>query len=228
MGGTGSRFGAAIPKQYTLIDDVPLFAYIIRKLDSIDCIDRLLIVSHKDWVDYANEWCEKYVQRIPYDVVAGGSCRSESVKNGLDKLNNYCSDKDVIMIHDATHPYVDEEGIKNIIEAVDEFGGATLASKNYDTVYEQSDDGFLVQVLKRENVIAGASPEAFRFGDIFRIYSEASFEELNAMTSAGAIALAHNIPMKVVPAKYLNLKITHPEDMKLFLKLCKGYFFDGE
>ena len=46
------------------------------------------------------------------------------------------------------------------------------------------------------------------------------------MTSVGAIALEHNIPMKVVPTPVLNLKITYPEDMKLFMKLYKNYFFN--
>ena len=45
------------------------------------------------------------------------------------------------------------------------------------------------------------------------------------MTSAGALALAHGIPMKVIPTNLLNLKITHPEDMELFTHLADKYFF---
>ncbi len=47
------------------------------------------------------------------------------------------------------------------------------------------------------------------------------------MTSAGAIALAHHIPMKVVPTELLNLKITYKRDMELFVKLCGNYFFES-
>ncbi len=227
MGGTGSRFGASRPKQYTLIDDIPLFAYIVRKIDTLQDLDRLVIVSHEDWLEYVKDWCNIFMHNIPYDIVHGGSCRSESVLFGLDKLSEYADDQDVVMIHDATHPYIDEAGMKEIVAAVKEYGGATLVSKNYDTVYEQDENGFLKQVLQRDNVVAGASPEAFRFGDIYHIYKDATFEELNAMTSAGAIALAHQIPMKVVPAQYLNLKITYQRDMELFLKLYDTYFFNA-
>ena len=48
------------------------------------------------------------------------------------------------------------------------------------------------------------------------------------MTSAGAIALAHQIPMKVVPTKILNLKLTYPEDLELFRTLLDGYFLEGK
>ena len=46
------------------------------------------------------------------------------------------------------------------------------------------------------------------------------------MTSAGAIALAHHIPMVVVPAQVINLKITYPGDMDVFKKLVHNYFFE--
>ena len=225
MGGTGTRFGADRPKQYTLIDEKPLFSYIIEKADKIENIDRIVIVSHSDWISYVKEWADKMIELHPFDVVKGGATRSESVRNGLAKISEYAKPDDVVLIHDATHPYIDEPGINAVIEAVREFGGATLASKNYDTVYRTDPQGFLERVEPRESIVAGASPEAFRFGDIYSIYINASEEELASMTSAGAIALAHNIPMKVVLASVLNLKITYPQDMDLFLKLIKGYFF---
>lgn len=228
MGGSGTRFGRNRPKQYTIIDDAPLFSYILRKADTVSAIDRVVIVSHQDWLDYVSEWAEKVLKNKPYTVVAGGENRSQSVKNGLRALSGVASDGDVVMIHDATHPYVDPEGIRQIVQAVQEYGGATLASKNYDTVYRTNAEGFLERVEPREYIVAGASPEAFRYGDISRIYFGASDEELASMTSAGAIALAYHIPMKVVPANVLNLKITYPGDLQLFLQLIHSYFFPEE
>lgn len=228
MGGSGTRFGQSRPKQYTIIDDAPLFSYILKRADTVGAIDRVVIVSHRDWLDYVAEWTEKVMKTKPYTIVAGGENRSQSVKNGLSALKDIAAADDVIMIHDATHPYVDPEGIEQIVAAVKEYGGATLASKNYDTVYRTNAEGFLEKVEPREYIVAGASPEAFRYGDISRIYFGATDEELASMTSAGAIALAYNIPMKVVPANVLNLKITYPGDMQLFLQLIHSYFFPEE
>ena len=74
--------------------------------------------------------------------------------------------------------------------------------------------------------MSGASPEAFRFGDIYRIYRDSTEEEFKRMTSAGAIALAHGIDMKVIQADIINLKITYKNDMKVFEKLVNTYFFE--
>lgn len=227
MGGSGTRFGNSRPKQYTEIGGAPLFSYITAKADTVAAIDQIVIVSHRDWLEYVEQWAKKTILRKPFLIVEGGENRSQSVRNGLRALAGQAKRDDVVMIHDATHPYVDEDGIVQIIEAVKTYGGATLASKNYDTVYRTDAGGMLEKVEPREYIVAGASPEAFRFGDIYRIYMESSEEELAAMTSAGAIALANHIPMKVVPAKVLNLKITYPGDMDLFLKLIHSYFFPG-
>lgn len=226
MGGIGSRYGADVPKQFTLIDNQPLFTYIVRKISEQECVTGIVIVVTPMWLDYTEEWIEKLGIKKVLKIVGGGDTRSESVFNGLKALQGIANDNDPVLMHDATHPYVDEEGTKKVAELVAEYGSATLASLNYDTTYLMDDNNSIVQVIPRRNVIAGASPEGFRYRQIYDIYEKTPREEMEKMTSVGAIALANNIPMKVVPTSVLNLKITYPEDMKLFLKLYKNYFFD--
>ena len=225
MGGSGTRFGADIPKQYILVNDRPIFSYILEGYNALECVDRIIVVSHADWIDYVKEIASQIKADKLYAVVAGGDTRSESVKNGLKAASEYSSADDVILIHDATHPYVDAKGTQEVIEGVMKYGGATLAQFNYDTVYKMDDDHILTNIEPRFNIVAGASPEAFTFGRIYDIYMNSPKEELESMTSAGAIALAHGISMKVVRANVLNLKITYADDMDLFVKLVDNYFF---
>ena len=106
MGGSGTRFGADIPKQFVKVSDKPIFSYIVEKYEKSKLLDGMVIVCHSDWVDYTNCWVSDLQLNIPFEVVAGGSCRSESVKNGLAAVSRYAKDNDVVLIHDATHPYV--------------------------------------------------------------------------------------------------------------------------
>lgn len=226
MGGSGTRFGADKPKQYILVNGQPIFSYILEGYNKLQSVDKIIIVSHKDWIDYVKTIVkEKNADKV-YKVVQGGETRSDSVKAGLIAANEYSDNDDVIMIHDATHPYVDKDGVNEIIDAVKEYGGATLAQFNYDTVYKMDDDHILTNIEPRFNIVAGASPEAFTFKAIYDIYMNSPKEELEKMTSAGAIALAHNIKMKVIKANVLNLKITYADDMNLFTKLVDNYFFE--
>lgn len=225
MGGTGTRFGADIPKQYILVNEKPIFAYILEGYQKCDFIDRIVVVSHKDWIDYVSEWKEKLnISKLSH-ITGGGDTRSESVLNGLASIADETCCEDVILIHDATHPYVDEEGTKLVIEGVEKYGGATLGQCQYDTVYQMNEETrMLEKVVPRRQIVSGASPEAFKFGDIYNIYTKATKDELEAMTSAGAIALEHGIDMQVVPSNVLNLKITYKNDMDVFLQMVDKYF----
>ena len=225
MGGSGTRFGAAIPKQFIEVEGQPVFSYVMDKYDRFNRVDSIVLVCHTEWADYADEWARKLGIAKYIGTVAGGATRSESVFNGLSRLAEFADEDDVVLIHDATHPYLDEASTAEAIMATIKYGAATLGRKQFDTVYRTDLDGNLVEVVPREEIVSGASPELFKFGPIFRIYRQASTEDLGRFTSAGAIALANGIPMKVVPTDFVNLKITYRHDMELFERLFHGYYF---
>ena len=52
MGGSGTRFGAPVPKQFVEVEGKPTFSYLVEKYASIDFADRMVIVCNGDWVDY--------------------------------------------------------------------------------------------------------------------------------------------------------------------------------
>ena len=228
MGGVGSRFGADIPKQYVLVDGRPIFVHLLEKLNKFDSIDRIIIVSHQNWIDYVNQWVKDVTADKVVDVISGGSTRSDSVKNGLIAASAYSSENDLVLIHDVTHPYLDKSAIEDGLVAARTFGAATLGAPQCDTCYQKDTDGFVRAVIPRQEIVSAGSPEIFKFGLISDLYLKASQEELDRMTCAGALALEHGICLKVIPMSYLNLKITYQTDMELFKKLINNYFFQKE
>ena len=228
MGGKGTRLGADRPKQYIEIDGIPIFLYILRSYNQLECIDEIIIVSNDMWIDYVEKWINNLEIKKPISIVSGGKTRSHSVYNGLKAIANKASDDDIVLLHDATHPYVDEDGTKKVIEAIKEYGGATLGAYQYDTVYRMNDSGFITEVIPRQELVAGASPEGFKFSEIFPIYDDADDEELEQMTSGGAIALEHGIKMKTIECNVINLKITYPHDLEIFKKTIHSYFFESK
>ena len=113
MAGSGVRFGADIPKQFIRIKDKPIFSYILRGYNACEDIDKIVVVTHADWIDYVEEWKATLGAEKVHNVVAGGATRSESVRNGLSEVSTFASADDVVLIHDATHPYVDVKGNGN-------------------------------------------------------------------------------------------------------------------
>ncbi len=228
MGGKATRFGNDIPKQYTEVKGLPLYLYILRKFSAMETIDSIVIVTNPNFYQQTLEWNKLVNTEKIYKVICGGQGRSKDVLSALEVVNEFADDEDIVLIHDATHPYVDVEGTKKVIEAIQQYGGATLGGKQYDTVY-YTEDGMLKEVINRENVVSGASPEGFKFGLIYNVYKNSTKEELDKMTSAGALALANHIEMAIIPSDILNLKITFPGDMEIFSNLVDSYFFkEGE
>lgn len=226
MGGSGTRFGADIPKQFVQVNGKPVFSYIVEKYAKLHLVDDITIVCHPSWIDYTQNWVENLGFDVPFRVTAGGDCRSASVRNGLVAARPIADDDDVVLIHDATHPYVDEEKLPAVEEATRTYGGATLGECQYDTVYGFDEEtGLLDRVIPRQTVVSGASPEAFLFGRIYGIYTQTPDDQLEKFTSAGALALANDIPMKVIPTDLINLKITYKKDMEVFEKLFHDYYF---
>ncbi|MGI6046157.1 MAG: 2-C-methyl-D-erythritol 4-phosphate cytidylyltransferase [Eggerthellaceae bacterium] len=227
MGGSGTRFGAPIPKQFVKVEGKPTFSYLVEKYAALGFVDKMIIVCNGEWVDYANEWVSGLqLDNLDFTVVAGGSSRSESVKNGLIEAAKTATDEDLIFIHDTTHPYVDDEHLDELAAAVKKYGGATMGACQYDTVYGMNPEtSMLEQVIPRQTVVSGASPEAFKFGLIWPLYCKMSTQELEQYTSAGALALAHDIPMQIIPTNLINLKITYRNDMDAFIKLFHNYYF---
>ena len=226
MGGSGTRFGAPIPKQFVEVEGKPTFSYLVEKYAQIGFADRMIIVCNGDWVEFTRNWVADLHLDMDIVVVTGGSCRSESVKNGLAEASKTGQPGDIVFIHDVTHPYVDEAHLEELSEAAVRLGGATMGACQYDTVYGiDPETKMLQEVIPRQTVVTGASPEAFEFSRIWDIYSNLPVSELENYTSAGALALAFNIPIEVIPTDLINLKITYRNDMDAFVKLFHNYYF---
>lgn len=224
LGGVGQRFGTPTPKQFAMVNGHPIYLPILQHYANLKSIDLICVVCHKDWLDQVKKWDTGVSKKVIHTV--GGPTRSHSVKNGIEAIKPYCSSDDVILIHDSTHPYLDSLGVEKIVAAVREDGAATLATFGYDTVYQlDTSQRFLKKVQPRQYVVNGASPEAFKYSIIAPIYENASEEELNLMTSAGAIVLEKGIRMRFIQTDILNLKITFQRDFDLFTRLGEDYFY---
>lgn len=225
MGGSGTRFGSDIPKQFVEVEGKPVFSYIAMRYQNLSAINTITLVCHSSWIEYSNTWMDKLKIDKLVSTVSGGTTRSTSVRNGLRALSDVAADEDVVLIHDATHPYLDERATCEAIEATKIYGAATLGQRQYDTVYRTNKLGDITEVVPRELIVSGASPELFLYKFLHHVYEETNEEDLAMFTSAGALALAHGIKMKVIPTDLVNLKITYKHDMELFEKLFHGYYF---
>lgn len=226
MGGSGTRFGGDIPKQFVEVDGKPIFTYLLEDYESFDEVDLIYIACHKEWKAFTKKWVDKLAISKCADIVEGGDSRSGSIRNALLLMKNRVASEDVVLIHDVTHPFLDKANVGKCIEQAREKGASTLVGSCLDTMYQIKEDGSVDEVLNRNLVVSATSPECFTFGRIFPLYEGKTPEELAAMTSAGAMMVSNGEPLACVKTPLLNLKITYHEDMQAFVKLVHGYYYE--
>ena len=118
--GSGSRFGASLPKQYCLLNSRPVLMHTIENMRKALPDSHIVLVLNKDFIDYWAELCEEYSFVSPM-VVEGGATRWQSVKNAIDKIP---ADAQVITVHDGARPIVNADMVARLIDALDSAPGA--------------------------------------------------------------------------------------------------------
>lgn len=213
MGGSGTRMGTSVPKQFIKVSGMPIFENILSMYYELGIVDYFCLVCNEKWLNLVTSLGDKYKNLI---IAKGGSTRADSVKKGIEALSSVLENDDIVLIHDATHPYCDHEAVKELINILKKHEAGTLATHVWDTVYYSDSELKNVEsTLNRTKIAVGASPEGYKFGFIKELYSRWSELDLAKFTSVGNMVQSGGSDLKIVWSKKINLKITYPEDLKL-------------
>lgn len=204
--GSGSRFGAALPKQYCLMNDRPVLMHTIENMRRALPESQILLVLNRDFVDYWAELCEKYSFISP-KVVEGGDTRWQSVKNAIDKIP---TDAQVITVHDGARPIVDPMMVERLIGALDNAIGAIPVVSVTDSLRQINETGSIP--VDRSLYKAVQTPQAFHADKLVEAYSlpfDATF------TDDASVLAALGYDVALVEGDTYNIKITNPLDIEI-------------
>ena len=112
-GGKGRRMSTDIPKQFLLLDGLPVLMHTINAFDNYDPMMAIIVVLPKNQKDYWQELCEKYRFYREHTVISGGETRFHSVRNALSLI----PEGTFVAIHDGVRPLVSKELISELFEA---------------------------------------------------------------------------------------------------------------
>src|ERR1700712_3394685 len=83
-GGSGTRMQAAIPKQFLLLNGLPVLMHTLNAFYNCESKPQLILILHADFHTYWQQLCADHNFTIPHQLIKGGETRFNSVKNGLD------------------------------------------------------------------------------------------------------------------------------------------------
>ncbi len=209
-GGAGKRMGAPTNKQFLLLDNKPIIAHTLQVFEECKPVDGVyLVVNQKDLPVIQEEILEQYKFSKVIKLVIGGRLRQDSVKNGLDAIENPC---DIIIIHDGARPFITPSFIEKGIYLMEMFDAIIPALPVKDTIKVISKEGFVVKTLERDSLWQVQTPQTFKYELIVKAYREGMARKLYGYDDATFIeSLGKKV--KVIEGSPYNIKITTPEDL---------------
>ena len=210
-GGSGSRMGADLPKQYLDLAGRPILCHAVAAFSDVGEIDAICIVCHSDYLSHVQDMLSCY-PKARYFAPAGHT-RRDSVYSGLRSLVDVLSPEDIVLIHDAARPFVSPALIRENIRAALDTGACITACPAQDTIVEAKGKE-VDRVLNRSALYQVQTPQSFRYGTILQ--ANQAYDALDhppAVTDDGSLVLLAGGRVTVVPGEKQNMKITTPEDL---------------
>lgn len=204
--GSGSRFGASLPKQYCLLNSRPVLMHAIDNMRLAMPNSHIILVINADFVDYWAELCEKYSFQSP-QIVMGGNTRWQSVKNAIDIVPN---DARYITIHDGARPIIDVAMVGRLIDALEKSPGAIPAVAVTDSLRQVNGD--ISTPVDRSVFRAVQTPQAFHADKLIKAYS---LPYSSSFTDDASVMAALGYDVSLVDGDVYNIKITHPLDIEV-------------
>lgn len=205
-GGSGTRLGAGVRKQYLEIAGVPVLLRAVRPFVDHPEIGQVVVVLPADDAADPPSW----IAELPVRVVPGGAERGDSVWNGLEAL---AGSAEVVLIHDGARPFVEREVISRVLAAA-RHGGAIAAVAVTDTIKEVAPDGVVTGTPDRRRLWRAQTPQGFPRTTLMEAYRRARLEGF-AATDDAAVFEWFAGPVRVVQGSERNIKVTYAQDLVL-------------
>ena len=217
-GGTGTRLGEDIPKQYLKVNDRMIIEYSIEILTRCEDIDSMVIVADEKWQETIAAVLKKYDDRhIFSDFARPGDTRQWSIYNGLLCMKDQANAEDPVLIHDAARPKLKEALIRNMGNAIKGHDGVLPVLPMKDTVYNVDAGGKITALLDRKEIMAGQAPELFLYGKYLKANEEMITDgrmwSINGSTEPAFLA---GMDIVTIPGDEDNYKITTRKDLERF------------
>ena len=198
-------------KQFMLLDGSPILLHTIRKFDSSPLVSEIVVALRHDDIEWVSELLAKEHLSKPVRLVEGGDSRQASVQNALATL---ASDTDLVAVHDAVRPFIDQERIENVIRMAAETGAAIVGIVPVDTVKTLRKNKVSGTVL-REGLALAQTPQVFRYALLKQAFEKAREDGFIATDESSLVERLEQVEVSVVLGSDRNIKITKPSDMDL-------------
>lgn len=203
-GGSGSRMGSEIPKQFLELCGKPVLMHTIEVFYKYDSECEIILVLPQEQLDFWAELCLKYGFLIPHQTISGGKTRFHSVKNGLSQV----TEEGIVFIHDGVRPLVSHLTIEKCDRMAQKNGNAVPVLTVNESLRKLN--GKQSASVDRTLYLTVQTPQTFRSEQILDAFKT---EYDPTFTDDATVAENAGYPVFFVEGNRENIKITNPVDL---------------
>jgi 2-C-methyl-D-erythritol 4-phosphate cytidylyltransferase len=201
-GGSGTRMGTDMPKQFLLLEGKPVLMHTLEHFFAYGC--ELVLILPQAQFAFWEKLCADHQFTLEHTLVAGGQTRFQSVKNGLARIPEDC----IVAIHDGVRPCIDSETIDRTVAGARKLGNAVASVKLKDSIRQFTDEDN--HSVDRSQFVLIQTPQTFQAALIQQAYLQ---PENMQFTDDASVLEQMGMAIHLVEGNYRNIKITTPEDM---------------
>jgi 2-C-methyl-D-erythritol 4-phosphate cytidylyltransferase len=203
------------PKQFLALQGLPILVHSLRAFAAVPRVNSIYVAVRKPEISRMEALIADHALGSRVQVVEGGNTRQESVSQALKALP--AADSDIVLVHDAVRPLIDPATIDRTIDAVEKYGAAIVGLPAVDTIkqVERTAGGAIVTAtIPREYIVQAQTPQGFRWSVLRQAFADAEADGFLGTDEASVVERS-GAQVAVVLGSQANLKITHPDDLKL-------------
>ena len=209
--GTGERLGLDRPKAFASLNDRPLVAEPLERLDASEWIEGIVVAAPPEWEEPCILVAEEVAAGKVAGTVTGGATRGESVRAALGEVPESAT---VVLVHDAARPLVTDEVLERVISALgDGWDGAVPVLPVSDTV-KRLDGEAVAETLDRDGLVRVQTPQAFVAPILRRAFSTLQ-PSVTTSTDCASLVEANGGRVRAVDGDPRLLKVTTQADLDL-------------
>ncbi len=212
-GGSGTRMGGDIPKQFMNIGGRTILVRTVEAfLSAFNGDIDIVLVLPEAHVDMWRECCARdNFDADSVKIAFGGQTRFHSVKNGLTLVKSLsCGNDDALIgIHDGVRPLVSNETIIEAYSTAEAKGTAIPVIDSVDSIRSIGCDGES-KAEDRSKFKLVQTPQTFRLSVISSAYD---LEYKDTFTDDASVVEANGVKITLSKGNRENIKMTTPFDL---------------
>ena len=223
-GGSGSRMGQDIPKQFINVYDKPILIYTLEGFQNHPQIDAIEVVCINGWQEVLRAYAAQFnITKLKW-IVQGGASGQESIRNGVFNLEGKVAPDDIIIIHDGIRPLVDETVLTDVIRKCQEFGNAVTSLPYNEQIFIIDDEESTTQYIPRETLRRVSTPQAYKFSLLDEKYHEAFEKQIGIKGShyTNTMMVELGVRLFFAAGSEKNIKLTTKDDLEMFKAYLKS------